>query len=76
MGLYDTVIFDCPNCGSQVEVQTKVGLCELIKIPCLEVPKSAAQDINGKIVACNECEKVFTVGKIEEPVETIKMGLK
>jgi transcription elongation factor Elf1 len=76
MGLFDTVNFTCPDCGSNVEVQSKAGQCCLADISESEVPKTIAEDINGKIVACNECEKVFTVGKIEEPVETVKMGLK
>lgn len=76
MGLFDTVYFTCPECGSSVEVQSKAGLCAIYVFSSSEVPKDIAKDINGKIVACNECEKVFTVEKIEEPVETIKMGLK
>lgn len=75
MGMFDTVIFGCPNCGKHVEIQTKAGKCNLGKIPCYEIPIEIALSIEGEYVRCENCDNSFQIKKAEEPITTIGMRL-
>ena len=52
MGMYDTFVYDCPNCGKGTESQTKLGICML---DVLEIGSVFPMD--GKILMKNDCNK-------------------
>ena len=58
MGMFDSVFTSCPVCGSEVEIQSKAGVCRLKRYQHTSVPASIAEDINGREVCCN-CNTVF-----------------
>ena len=56
MGCYDTVVFQCPNCGGVVEKQTEASKCNLETFEGKRgVPMSIAADIDGKNIRCSDC---------------------
>ena len=46
MGMFDTIIFHCPECGSRIEAQSKSGECLLREYYCTAVPADVAADAN------------------------------
>jgi predicted RNA-binding Zn-ribbon protein involved in translation (DUF1610 family) len=61
MGMYDSVIARCPNCGNIIEWQSKAGKCSLYTFDIEEVPVEIAVDIAGETVECPECGELTTV---------------
>ncbi len=61
MGLFDSVYFLCPECKTELEVQSKVGECALISYHPSSVPAAIADDIRGEIVWCPQCRSSWTV---------------
>ena len=58
MGMYDTIIFNCPNCGTEIEVQSKSGECILGVYESTDVPIPVAQDANRHApFECLKCHK-------------------
>src|SRR4051812_14981503 len=45
MGCFDSVYFTCPNCGAQIEAQSKGGECQLDTYPPDAVPARVAMDL-------------------------------
>jgi len=69
MGMFDRVICNCPNCGEEVEFQSKVGDCLLNRFTLDRVPMNIAMDINGSSVTCDNCGEfcsINTIGDISE----------
>lgn len=63
MGMFNEVMFDCPECGSHFIEQTKSGSCELktfhqVNVPVEEI--SGLIDREGKVY-CSECGEGFTL---------------
>ena len=59
MGMFDSVIVNCPECGTAVEFQSKAGCCELKRYSHRSVPQEIAIDIDGQHQFCKACgEKV------------------
>lgn len=52
MGLFDSVLAVCPNCGKHVEFQTKVGLCDLKRYATRSVPLEIATSLHGAAATC------------------------
>lgn len=48
MGMFDSVFARCPNCGKQIEFQSKAGECDLSEYNIREVPVEIAADLNHK----------------------------
>lgn len=46
MGCYDTVIAKCPDCGEEIQAQSKSGECTLGSYPTSRVPRTVALDVN------------------------------
>lgn len=46
MGCYDTIYFNCPDCGEGMEAQSKSGDCCLETYHHKEVPIAVAEDAN------------------------------
>lgn len=59
MGMFDTIIIECPECGADIEYQTKVGKCELEKYEIgldyisYQFPPEVAVSLNLKEFTCN-----------------------
>ena len=75
MGMFDSVIFICPDCGESVEFQTKVGACVLRRYSYEDVPPEIAKDIEGSWEACPKCGKKIKI-KASSPIQNITMRIK
>lgn len=64
MGMYDEVVFRCPDCGDTLIVQSKAGECNLRSYNNRKVPADIAKSIRGEEVFCDECSRSFCVVKI------------
>jgi len=63
MGMYNEVVFDCPECGSSFTEQTKTGSCVLKTFHHSNVP---VEEISGLVdredkIYCSECGEGFTL---------------
>ncbi len=61
MGMFNTVIFNCPKCGESFEGQSKTGCCSLKTFHQSNVPVA---DVSGLVdrdglVYCSECSHPF-----------------
>ena len=76
MGMFDTVEFECPRCGTAISVQSKAGECALMSIDPMVTPLSIAGDLIGETVHCasNDCD---FVGEITQALSqgTVALGL-
>ena len=69
MGVYDTIYFDCPNCGEEVSSQSKSGPCLLREYKHTEVPLSVSYDANRHApIECHSCGKKYYFGNIPDDV--------
>lgn len=61
MGMYDTVYWDCPDCGNTLEAQSKGGPCNLDIHHGHAVPLDVASDItrHGSNLECDNCGATF-----------------
>lgn len=77
MGMFDSVYFKCPNCGKDIEEQSKAGECLLISYHQTEVPLEIANSILGDDLHCYGCDKSFKIVTDDDipPPVTIKMKL-
>ena len=55
MGMYDTLIVKCPECGSQVGFQSKAGDCNLYNYSVNDVPAEIAIDLKNDVSRCENC---------------------
>jgi hypothetical protein len=46
MGCYDSIMFKCPNCGEDLEAQSKSGECVMATYGLNDVPPDVASDAN------------------------------
>lgn len=70
MGMFDSVYFKCPNCGEEIEEQSKAGECILHNYDPDSVPYEIAINLNNEKSKCYECGKEFVIkvdGMIEPP---------
>lgn len=52
MGMFDSVYINCPQCGQQIEYQSKAGGCNLDKYDINNVPPRIGGDIIGDEQQC------------------------
>lgn len=65
MGMFDSIIFFCPDCNTEIEEQSKSGDCLLKNYHHKSVPANIAMDIVDNTVICPSCKKRFIIsGKI------------
>lgn len=57
MGMFDSLIVQCPSCSQEVEFQSKGGKCQLIRYTCQDIP----MDVLG---GCINDEAQCACGKI------------
>ena len=75
MGMFDSVVFDCPGCGELILVQSKAGECTLAEIPARSVPLGIAEDISGEVAYCEACGGRWTIIVPGGERKTIPMSL-
>ena len=61
MGMFDSVIHDCPNCSERIEWQSKAGECLLSTFPSENVPIAIAKEINGDVETCPGCGRRYKI---------------
>jgi hypothetical protein len=74
MGMFDSVMFNCPKCNKVIEVQSKSGACTLACYEPDEVPAAIAGDIYGELVSC-ECGEEWKVSS-SDIHKTVRMMLR
>ena len=57
MGMFDSLIVNCPNCNGEVEFQSKAGNCSLDTYNIHNVPAQIAIDCKDDIETCHNCGK-------------------
>lgn len=60
MGMFDSIIFSCPNCGKELEAQSKAGECTLERFSHKDAPTVIAADCLGDLLVC-KCGKRYEV---------------
>jgi len=66
MGMFDSVMFPCPDCGRHIEAQSKSGPCTLQRHWYTQVPEDVAQDVNRHAPFTCLCGKVVQSLRIPE----------
>ncbi len=59
MGCYDSLYIKCPNCGKELEFQSKSGASAMFNYKKSNLPPEVAVGINGVIVECQFCRNNF-----------------
>lgn len=60
MGLFDSVMLPCPDCGIRNEFQSKGGACELETYDETNAPADVMTDINRHSpVKCTQCGTLY-----------------
>lgn len=59
MGLFDTVLVDCPKCQHRNEIQTKAGACDLRTYRLAKTPPDIAGSLAGETVRCDGCSAII-----------------
>lgn len=74
MGLFDTVIVPCPDCGKPYEAQSKGGSCSLFTYELEDAPEDVLSDINRHApFCCRGCGAVFKV-KVKTEVSVQRLA--
>lgn len=75
MGMFDRIIFTCPNCNNRIEEQSKAGTCSLYEFSENAVPMAIAGDILHNRVVCENCNEQYIIGaavSVDIPMILIK----
>lgn len=59
MGMFDTVLLECPKCQCKMSFQTKLGLCRMRTYHQMSVAADVAEAIVGDTVTCPGCNQVL-----------------
>lgn len=55
MGLFDTVLVDCPKCQHRNDIQTKAGICDLRTYRLAKAPPDIAGSLANESIGCKRC---------------------
>lgn len=55
MGMFDSVMVECPKCTCEIEFQSKAGECTLRAYKEDNIPNAIAVDIEGHVQECFKC---------------------
>ena len=55
MGMFDSVYVKCPNCGEDIEFQSKAVECQCKSYNQNKVPTIIAFDLEGDVEICDHC---------------------
>lgn len=75
MGLFDRVYVDCPNCGNQVEFQSKGGECDLVNFSLDDAPIHVLMDMMNYPQEC-ECGTWLAVIDPRAPASFVRPEVK
>jgi hypothetical protein len=80
MGMFDTVIVPCPECGTEHDFQSKGGDCILATYTLDDAPADVLADVNRHSPrTCSKCGTVFDVDVVittrPKPVSDIQRAL-
>lgn len=68
MGMFDTVLVDCPECGKEYGFQSKSGECLMRTYTLSNCPADVMMNVNRHApVKCGKCGTEFYVGFNIEP---------
>lgn len=68
MGMYNIITVNCPECGNQVEFQSKSGSCDMSSFNISKVPEEDLVGIIGDVVEC-DCGHLIEVGRKERFID-------
>jgi len=71
MGMFDSVIAECPSCGEEIEFQSKAGDCGLKRYHFSNVPPEVAADVDEDSRNCS-CGEVLT---LRLPLASKRVGM-
>src|SRR5438132_589581 len=73
MGMFDTIMVPCPQCGKEEGFQTKSGPCQLEIYVLATAPADALQDVNRHAPQqCDNCGTWFAVEFRIEPAKVLE----
>lgn len=76
MGMFDTIILRCPDCGEGViEEQTKEGPCRLERYELFEAPLSLLDGYNKRKFTCPECNHKFKITISGPTIQIWRIGI-
>lgn len=75
MGCFDWITFRCPDCGSELDAQSKSGDCLLNSYDHKEVPVSVSLDANRHAPYRCECGSAWEFGNIPDEEVTVSLTL-
>lgn len=61
MGMFDSVMADCPNCGTKNEFQSKGGACELASYELHEAPAEVLAGAARHPMRCRKCDTAYKI---------------
>jgi len=73
MGMFDSIYFNCPDCGKNIEAQSKSGECSLDSYAHDSVPVDVAMDANRHAPYKCSCGASWELGNI--PDEETRVAL-
>ena len=66
MGMFNTILVPCPNCGEEIEFQTKSGTRMLERYNISRVPEEEVRGILGRTTECIECGYTIEIEVIQK----------
>ena len=73
MGLYDSIVFPCNDCGEVIEAQSKSGECQLDRFEPDSVPVDVALDANRHAPFECLCGAIYQFDEIEPPRDRVAL---
>lgn len=73
MGCYDSIIFKCPNCGKELEAQSKSGDCLFQVYPADAVPLNVAMDANRHAPFTCDCGANWVFSSVPHQYSNVKL---
>lgn len=74
MGMFDSVIARCPECGTPNEFQSKGGPCRLERYHLRNAPPLVLADVHQEPVMCDGCGQMYHVYVQLTAVATVVPG--
>jgi len=71
MGVFDSVMAPCPECGTMNEFQSKGGDCILDRYQLHEAPDNVLADVNRHPVSCLNCATPYHI-KVRTFAEVVR----
>ena len=62
--MFDSILVDCPECNTRLEIQSKAGKCGLEEFRINSVPLEIACDVEGEYIRCDSCETTFILNAV------------